>query len=606
MEPLNFFDYTDNDSVCGISRAVRNNDEASLRKILISLRKKTERSSLAVDNRGWTAVHVATSRPENNECLELLLRFGQCISLDLNARSFDGKTALFIACEEDCEKNVLSLLKRGSDVNAKTLDGTSPLHVASIKGYVAIVRLLFQYGVAVNEQDWQGFTSLHLTALYGRFPVCQVLLENHANTLLSDSDGNLALHLACQRGHFDIVQLLFEKSENEGDKSLSTIDRQNNDGMTPLMLAVRNSQNEHCVNYLLRRGANTNTQNKDGFVALQYAAVGGNENVLRTLLNCTEFTDLRENCFRQIERIFKKSGLFYPVICCALNSGSVDCLTVLVKSTLDRMILEAPYVENDGHCLDVFSPLAYLFSVGCDLADQTFNALLNLLLAHNIVYANALTQELKLEWPLARVNYANPCAIIFNNSQWPDGKKFAYLNALNEHGVTFDYCLKCYNHTATKFEDFDILLGYTTFYKPLLDAVCDARVDIVDLFLSHSCIIEPDRLCHYLIANKIQSSEFGKKLDGENLEKIRSMYYHLVELKPSLYNSNRYGDAARFFEYFSKNEEFNRCNLQQLCRNVIRQQLRGDTLLDNLRNFHSNILALPLPTYLKDYLLFRN
>lgn len=614
MDAPDFFNYTDDNLVCPLSRAIIANDKTTLRKML-SKRRKTPQP-LSADNRKWTALHVAASVRNSTECLDLLLQYEDSVLLDLNAESFDGRTALFIACERGCEENVSLLLQKGSDPAKKKLDGTSPLHISATKGYVTIVKYLLKAQLSstpthislegckgkvvspaivyINDQDWQGFSALHLAAMHGHVEICRILLQNKANNRLTDSDGNTPLHLACQNGYFDIVRLLHVDD-------FSLIIQQNWDGITPLMLAVQN-HNVDCVCYLLDHGARTEMYNKDKIIPLQFAAVGGNKDILELILAKTKRDFIEEFCLHNFTSVLDNKGMFYSLICCALNSSSVECLSLILESKLPRKILEAPYAENCGYCLVVFSPLAYLFSGRSESVDETFDCFLRLLLKHNIVYMKEFISELRIEWPESRVKFINPYGVIFS-SEWPKDKKLPYFNLLNEHNITPDYCLICYNDNTDKFENFTVLLGYLTFYKPVLDAVCNGDIDTVQLFLSHSSVLEPDQLCYYLVVMK--SSESSKEFNN-NLKKVRSMYHYLIRLKPSYYNYERYPRAARFFDSFSKDEEFSRSNLQQLCRSVIREQLRGITLLDNLMNFRNRVHKLPLPSSLKNYLLFKN
>lgn len=589
---VDFFGYTDDSLSCSIKKAIELNDKLKLQTILNKRKKKS--LPISVDNRGWSALHVAASLPDRKECLEMLLKHGKSVLLDINAESFECKTPLFIACELGHEDNVDVLLRKGCDLTKKRLDGTSPLHISATKGFTSITSLLLKQKISVNDQDWQGFTALHLAAMYGHLEVCRLLLNSEASFCLVDSDGNLPLHLASQNGYFEIVKLL-----EECDKT--HVNYQNSHGITPLMLAVQNS-NVQCVQYLLDNGTKTELRNKQDVIALQFAAAGGNKDILELILKNTDMKFVKHYCLYNFVNILDNKGTFYSLICCAINSGSVECLTVLLESELAKSILEAPYAENSGYCLDVFSPLAYLFSVRVDSVDETFDSFLRLLLKYDIVYMNDFVKILNIKWPESRVKFINPFSVIFN-SEWPRVQKLKYFSLLNEHHITPDYCLFCYNDNTENFKDFNVLLGYLTFYKPALEAVCNGDIETVKLFLSNSLILEPDQLCYYLVVMK--SSESSKEFN-RNLKQIRSMYHFLIRLKPSYYNYKRFPRAAHFFNTFSRDEEFSRSNLQQLCRSVIRDQLRAKSLIDNLQHFKEKVEQLPLPKCLKSYLLFKN
>ncbi len=594
-EDPEFFSYTDDSLTCSLSQAVRLNDKSTLQRIL-NKRKKNP-LPLSADNRGWTALHIAASRPERKECLEMLLRYGDSVLIDLESESFDGKTAIFVACENGCEENVLILLQKGCDLKKKKVIGASPLHIAATNGYHRIVDHLLDYRININDQDWQYFTPLHLAAMNGHLEVCRVLLENGASVRLTDSDGNLPLHLACRNGHFDIVKLLLEHD-------LTTINFPNHHDITPPMLAVQN-HNVHCVRYLLDNGARTEVCNRDCVIALQFAAAGGSKEVLEMVLQSTDMASIELYCLFNFLKILDRKGIFHSLTCCALNSGSVECLSALLESQLPKSILEAPYAENSGYSVDVLSPLAYLFSINSETIDETFDSFLNLLLEHDIVFMKDFSKALQVKWRIS-ADFVNPFTIICS-SDWA-GRKFHYFNYLSSKGVTPDYCLQCYNNNEEKFEDFCVPLGYLSFYKPVLEAVSRGDVETVKLFMENSQILEPELLCCYLVR---KTCELPKNLFHKHAETVRPMYEYLIKLKP--YHTYNYKLTVGHMKQFSKcgklfldNNEFVLSNLQQLCRTVIRSQIRELTIADNLLHFRRKINKLPLPAALKDYLLFKS
>ncbi|KAA0145804.1 hypothetical protein FNF29_08383 [Cafeteria roenbergensis] len=94
---------------------------------------------------------------------------------DVNkARTDDGATPLFIACQEGHDAVVRLLVEAGADVNkATTDDGTTPLFIACQEGHDAVVRLLVEAGADVSK----------------------------ART----DDGTTPLFIACQEGHDAVV-----------------------------------------------------------------------------------------------------------------------------------------------------------------------------------------------------------------------------------------------------------------------------------------------------------------------------------------------------------------------------------------------------------------
>lgn len=87
-----------------------------------------------------------------------------------------------------------------------------------------------------------------------------------ADPLLMDSSGWNALHHACVAGHLPIVEYFV-------DALRCSVHAPNIDRSTPLMLAVTAPTALPLVEFLLRRGALPNEQQKEGLTALHLAAI---------------------------------------------------------------------------------------------------------------------------------------------------------------------------------------------------------------------------------------------------------------------------------------------------------------------------------------------
>ena len=90
-----------------------------------------------------------------------------------------------------------------------------------------------------------------LAAANGDIHLLQLLIENGANLGLTDSNGETVAHKAARNGHADIIALLAEQH-------LSILDIPNNDGCTPIYLAVSCGYAE-VVTLLIKHGANQDT-----------------------------------------------------------------------------------------------------------------------------------------------------------------------------------------------------------------------------------------------------------------------------------------------------------------------------------------------------------
>ena len=93
---------------------------------------------------------------------------------------------------------------------------------------------------------------------------------------LQDQYGFVALHEACGKGHLECAKALLGAGAD--------INKQANDGRTPLMLAARQGRIE-VVRELLKRGAKKELKNSDGKTAYDLAAcASSNKEEIRALL----------------------------------------------------------------------------------------------------------------------------------------------------------------------------------------------------------------------------------------------------------------------------------------------------------------------------------
>ncbi|WP_425384372.1 ankyrin repeat domain-containing protein [Wolbachia endosymbiont (group B) of Eupithecia inturbata] len=99
-------------------------------------------------------------------------------------------------------------------------------------------------------------------------------VENINDTDLND-DGNTPLHVAVSKEHQDIVELLLNASGID-------VNIQNNQGNTPLHIAISKG-NEELVRLLLSKGAKINIKNKDDKTPLDNAKQSNKEKIIKTL-----------------------------------------------------------------------------------------------------------------------------------------------------------------------------------------------------------------------------------------------------------------------------------------------------------------------------------
>nr|XP_045234942.1 B-cell lymphoma 3 protein isoform X2 [Macaca fascicularis] len=101
-------------------------------------------SPMALDRHGQTAAHLACEH-RSPTCLRALLDSAVPGTLDLEARNYDGLTALHVAVNTECQETVQLLLERGADIDAVDIkSGRSPLIHAVENNSLSMVQLLLQ------------------------------------------------------------------------------------------------------------------------------------------------------------------------------------------------------------------------------------------------------------------------------------------------------------------------------------------------------------------------------------------------------------------------------------------------------------------------------
>eukprot|EP00071_Canis_lupus_P022117 XP_013972082.1 B-cell lymphoma 3 protein [Canis lupus familiaris] len=145
-------------------------------------------SPMALDRHGQTAAHLACEH-RSPTCLRALLDSAAPGTVDLEARNYDGLTALHVAVNMQCPEAVLLLLERGADIDAVDIkSGRSPLIHAVENNSLSMVQLLLQVGrrprgpLPALGRGTQPALQLW-PPLWLRFQICPLLLGLVVSTL---------------------------------------------------------------------------------------------------------------------------------------------------------------------------------------------------------------------------------------------------------------------------------------------------------------------------------------------------------------------------------------------------------------------------------------
>lgn len=150
-----------------------------------------------------------------DEVVSILLRH----NANVNVKTADGTTPLYIAVSNRRAKIVKLLLDANADFNATPNQSginMPPLTLASSKGYDDIVTLLLAKGANVNETDEKGMLSpLWVACSNQKWSTAALLLGHGADpNTIYPSMGQTPLHLSALYGNLEISQLLLKHGAN--------------------------------------------------------------------------------------------------------------------------------------------------------------------------------------------------------------------------------------------------------------------------------------------------------------------------------------------------------------------------------------------------------
>ncbi len=146
---------------------------------------------------------------------------------------------------------ITKLLEKGVDVNAKDFQGETALMVAALKGHLDIAKLLVENGADIHARpdfnNNQGQTALMMASKNGYIDIVKMLVEkgSDVNSIVKHT-GYSALIMASEKGKKDVVSLLIEKGAD--------INAKTKEGSTPLMMASLNGHIE-IIKFLKEHGA---------------------------------------------------------------------------------------------------------------------------------------------------------------------------------------------------------------------------------------------------------------------------------------------------------------------------------------------------------------
>ncbi|CAB0042309.1 unnamed protein product [Trichogramma brassicae] len=312
------------------------------------------------DERGLTHFHIAC-RHDFDDIVKKFLEHG----LDPNIpQTEEVTTPLNLTIDHKRKKCFKLLLRNGANnPNRANDEGMTPLHRLCEKDVNYDWMELFfeindeiQQTVLVDARANNGDTPMH-TALYDEeIEKFKFLLKRRADPNIANEEGLTPLHIICSRKIDDDLAKIFLKL-NDGIHQTVQIDVQDKLGSTPLHWAL-NCGNKKVTEILLKKGADLNLAERDGWTPLHFFCTSSSYNNLMKIL--FEISDEKH----QLVHLDAKNKKGDTPLYLALSSDNKKAVELLLRRGANPNLADADGStslhlickrNNDDDLVDVFS-----------------------------------------------------------------------------------------------------------------------------------------------------------------------------------------------------------------------------------------------------------
>lgn len=223
----------------------------------------------------------------------------------------------------------------------------TPLHYAAMKSNISAVQALTKYKANVNAQDVNQMTPLLLACVHGSKEVIQKLIKAGSDITQRDQRLNTAFHIVALRGEKDYLKMMMEHDPKEAIIALNKV---NNEGKTPLRMAVEGNHPETLTEILEMEKKNSQKwtaretelihfASRKGYLQVLKALVeaGGDKNEVSTQKSLPLHVAAEMNQKAVVEYLLEESNMeaqddygMTPLML-AVTHDSIECVQFLIE-----------------------------------------------------------------------------------------------------------------------------------------------------------------------------------------------------------------------------------------------------------------------------------
>jgi ankyrin repeat protein len=223
-------------------------------------------------------LHIAVKKGREGPAL---LYLNHAILID--EKGENGDTALIISIREKYYSIFKNLLDKGANVNVSNFHGDTPLSLAVGQGNIPIINLLIEKGADVNHLNEMGNTLLMEVcrgAVVNRKDqnvIISLLLKSGINLNAKNIYGNSAISYSINTKNLKLLKHLLKIGAD-----INILDSNGNTLVHKIVLLalferLKNKELDEIIDLLIANGVNPNIRNNDGFTPLHLAVKPSND-----------------------------------------------------------------------------------------------------------------------------------------------------------------------------------------------------------------------------------------------------------------------------------------------------------------------------------------